>query len=451
VLVPEDFATIQEAVDSIRRGGIVEVGAGTYGPVRLGTDVGFGISLENVTIRGTTDAVIDGGGEPAISVLSARDVVVDGFTVVSQDAGVSVSQGENVAVRNVTVAAAGTDGIRVEAVTDVSVTGNRVESAGGTGISVTAGTGETYGPLVVTGNTVVSAGGDAIRVHNIGDGAEVVVSGNTVESAAARGIRTECGMTLDLSDNDVRATGGAGISVDRVVDRTSVTQNTVTDAGGAGVEFTYGVLVVVADNRIDGTAGDGVAGSLAAGAAIRGNSGHGRGRCRHPHRGHRPGDGRVERRRQSPGDRDRPRGRRPGSRAGQHRRRSRRARRGARRDLTGMSVTGNLVTGAGTADSGSTTAPPGTSSGTTRRSSAARASGWTTPRGRGTASPGRTASAGGTRRADQRGRRVGGSLSYEQRTIVVMPPRALNSPETVIRRGASAFTSTSRISLVAAS
>ena len=272
VLVPEDFATIQEAVDSIRRGGIVEVGAGTYGPVRLGTDVGFGISLANVTIRGTTDAVIDGGGEPAISVLSARDVVVDGFTVVSQDAGVSVSHGENVAVRNVTVAAAGTDGIRVEAVTDVSVTGNRVESAGGTGISVNAGTAETYGPLVVTNNSVVSAGGDAILVHNIGDGAKVVVSGNTVESAAARGIRTECGMTLDLSDNDVRATGGAGISIDRVVDRTSVTQNTVTDAGGAGVEFTYGVRVVVADNRIDGTAGDGVAGSLAAGAAIRGNS-----------------------------------------------------------------------------------------------------------------------------------------------------------------------------------
>ena len=270
--VPEDFASIQAAVDSLGRGGIVEVGAGTYGPVRLGTDVESGISIVNVTIRGATDAVIDGRAEPAISVLSARDVVVDGFTVVSQDAGVSVSHGENVEVRNVTVAAAGTDGIRVEAVTDVSVTGNRIESAGGTGISVNAGTAETYGPLVVRDNTVVSAGGDAILVHNIGDGAKVVVSGNTVESATGRGIRTECGMTLQLSHNDVHSTGGAGISVDRVVDTTNVTQNTVTDAGGAGVEFTYGVSVVIANNRIDGTAGDGVAGSLAASAEIRANS-----------------------------------------------------------------------------------------------------------------------------------------------------------------------------------
>ena len=42
-------------------------------------------------------------------------------------------------------------------------------------------------------------------------------------------------------------------------------------------------------------------------------------------------------------------------------------------------------------------------------------------------------------------------FANEQRTVVVMPPRAENSPLTVIRRGESAATSTSRISFVAAS
>src|SRR5262249_50874691 len=51
----------------------------------------------------------------------------------------------------------------------------------------------------------------------------------------------------------------------------------------------------------------------------------------------------------------------------------------------------------------------------------------------------------------RRGLRFFADAAYVQRTVVVIPPRAVNSPATVMRRGRSAATSVSRISFVAAS
>jgi parallel beta-helix repeat protein len=251
VHVPAEFATIQEAVDSIGSYGVVAVDAGTYGPFTVDR-------ARKVTIIGTTDAVIDGGSEPAITVIDGSQIVVEGFTVVSSDVGVSLVRGYDVTVQDVIVQSAGSDGIRADTVTDVTITGNRVETAGGTAISVTATTSEILDPVTVTSNTVLAAGGDGIFVHNIGDGADVVVTDNVVTDVGGRGIRTECGMTLDLSRNDVRSTGDAAVSVDRVYDRVSVTENTVLDAGGAGIDVQGTPNVDVLDNSIVGTGADGV-------------------------------------------------------------------------------------------------------------------------------------------------------------------------------------------------
>jgi len=261
VYVPGQYATIQEAVDAVGSGGIVEVAPGNYGPVTIGRSASNpygGVSVTSVTLRGVGAAVIDGGTQPAISVIDGNQVVVDGFTVLSQGIGVSVVHGFDVTVQNVTVRSAGSDGIRADTVTDVTITGNRIESAGGTGISVRATTSEVYGPLTVTSNTVLAAGGDGIMVHNLGDGANTVISDNVVTNVQGHGIRSECGMTLHVEHNDVSATGQAAVSVIQVNDRVTVSQNTVTDAGGAGIDLADAPHVTVTDNSIVGTGGDGV-------------------------------------------------------------------------------------------------------------------------------------------------------------------------------------------------
>jgi parallel beta-helix repeat protein len=261
VYVPGQFATIQEAVDSIAAGGTVEVAPGNYGPVTIGRAAAnqYGaVSVSRVTLRGVGAAVIDGGAQPAITVIDGNDVVVDGFTVTSESVGVSVVRGFGVTVQNVTVQSAGSDGIRADTVTDVKLMDNRIESAGGTGINVSATTSELFGPLTVSSNTVLAAGGDGIMVHNLGDGAETVISGNVVTNVQGRGIRSECGMTLHVEHNDVSTTGQTAVSIFQVNDRVTVSQNTISDAGGAGIDLLNAPHVAVTDNSIAGTGGDGV-------------------------------------------------------------------------------------------------------------------------------------------------------------------------------------------------
>jgi parallel beta-helix repeat protein len=261
VRVPQDFATIQEAVDTVGSNAIIEVGPGRYGPVTIGREPtiwAIKTTVASVTLRGSKDAVIDGGDEPAVSILFGNGIVVDGFTVSSRDAGVDVSHGDGITVTNLTVSSAGKEGIRTDTVRNVSITGNRIESSNRTAISVLATTAPVWGPLVVTGNTVVSTGGDAIFVHNEDDASDMEITGNTVESAAGAGIRTECGMSLNLSENDIRATGGTGISVFQVFAGANVRGNTIADTGGDAIWINVAPNVSVTHNRVEGAGGDGV-------------------------------------------------------------------------------------------------------------------------------------------------------------------------------------------------
>jgi len=260
VHVPEQYSTIQAALDTVGSGAIIEVAPGNYGPVTIGRPLDnpyHNPSASNVTLHGV-GALIDGGAQAAITVIDGTQVVVDGFTVVSLGVGVNIVRGTDVTVRNVTVQSAGSDGIRADTVTNVTIVDNRVESAGGTGISLVATTSELFGLLTVSSNTVLAAGGDGIFVHNIGDGADTVISDNVVANVDGRGIRSECGMTLLVEHNDVSATGGAAVSVVQVFGSCTVTQNDIADAGGAGVDARDVVRADVSDNRIDRTAGEGV-------------------------------------------------------------------------------------------------------------------------------------------------------------------------------------------------
>ena len=77
VRVPEDAATIQEAVDAAAPGDVVEVGPGVY-------EESVSITTEGLTLRGTdrNDVVIDGGGLRANGVVvTASGVAVENLTV----------------------------------------------------------------------------------------------------------------------------------------------------------------------------------------------------------------------------------------------------------------------------------------------------------------------------------------------------------------------------------
>jgi parallel beta-helix repeat protein len=131
--VPEDYATIQEALDVAVPGDEVSVGPGTYNEhVRFIRD---GVTLKS---RVRHEATIDGGGSGHVVVCGARTATVEGFVITGSGdrfyAGVFTSQASQVIRDNV-------------------ITGNR-----GDGISVSSGSLAVIERNVITDNGAWHAG-----------------------------------------------------------------------------------------------------------------------------------------------------------------------------------------------------------------------------------------------------------------------------------------------------
>ncbi|WP_342679016.1 lectin like domain-containing protein [Methanofollis sp. UBA420] len=124
--VPEDHATIQEAVDTVLSGGMVLVGDGVY--------------VENVvvdhplTLAGSHDAVIDGNGGTALT-LTGSTITVRGFTLTNGDDGV-LATGEDITLMDVNVTDCSGDGIALEGASRASIVLTDVRGAGHAGLRV---------------------------------------------------------------------------------------------------------------------------------------------------------------------------------------------------------------------------------------------------------------------------------------------------------------------------
>ena len=184
--VPEQFATIQAAVDAARAGDRVLVRAGTYRErVRL---------RERVTLRSAGDdapgklglaraeaTVIDGTGgiEGTAGVVMAEGAVLDGFTVTGVGRYDDAEWQRHFATRgneqpHEHIGAPGVAGISIQGVT-CEVRGNVVHHVGYTGIAITGVEGRACSPLVVSNVCHRNMGGGIGSMR----GSTAVIRGNT--------------------------------------------------------------------------------------------------------------------------------------------------------------------------------------------------------------------------------------------------------------------------------
>jgi parallel beta-helix repeat protein len=270
--VPQQFATIQEAVDAAQSGDVVQIAKGTYVE---NVEVG----KTNVRIVGKPGAILDGGGvDEALVIGFSTFVTVEGLTVQNSGAfpailiGISV----NVEVSNCKVQGDFTDGILVTGASNVRLVDNQVTGAGEDGIQIESD------DVLVSGNTVKSSDSANIRVIgsyntiednvldssgvdsiSLGDGGTTTTSsnlivGNTNTNAGSDGIFLNGAPLTWIVDNQVSTTlADEGIDDDGDSEGSVIVGNSVKKATGTGIELDS-VELSVLENSVKASGDDGL-------------------------------------------------------------------------------------------------------------------------------------------------------------------------------------------------
>jgi len=256
LMVPDEHATIQEALDQATDGDLICVAAGTYTET---LDFG-GVDAEIMGAEGSANTVIDGGGSgPVVSATSDEDAALTGVTVTGGEA--SKGAGLYVDEANLTLS-------------DVIVSGNScVESlCQGTGVYVR------YGTLTADGSLVTDNHGDTSNGYGAGLAVlastatltDSEVSGNTLTSdslayggAVYAGTSSE--LTLDhveVSGNGVESTGSSAYAFGgaiRAVDEVDITMDHVRFAANTtGGDYVCGGAALSLREGSDATITNGI-------------------------------------------------------------------------------------------------------------------------------------------------------------------------------------------------
>jgi parallel beta-helix repeat protein len=222
IVIPTDFATIQDGVDSASPGDVVIVSQNrTY--------------FESVTIRRSlwlvgqniSTTIIDGRFASAaptrISVLGCSNVTIYGFTI-----GFSAAGGAQIYVEG----------------SGNTVTNNLIISGQGDAVSI-VGSGNT-----VSNNTIRSHAQCSVRV----DGSNSTVTGNIIESSDDCGIRI-VGSNSSVRDNRVQSSLNAGVDVSG--SNQNISNNVINSTGNLGIHVT-GSSATVADNVVRSSGHSGI-------------------------------------------------------------------------------------------------------------------------------------------------------------------------------------------------
>jgi hypothetical protein len=246
--VPQDFATVQAAVDVALTGDVIAVGKGTH--------AGFVVDGKTgLTIKGKGKPVIDGnaGFDPVVAIRNADGVVLDGLIVQNAaDRLIHVTGSQNVTIRRCTIADSASDGIRADASVNVLIEKNFLTRIDNDAVDFTD---DGFGPAVgshVVKNKFETIDDDALELQGTGHRIEK----NSIADIDDAGIVVEVPASgITISKNKITDTDDSAIDVegtDHVIEK-----NTATDVDDEGIHV-RGNRTRVEKNKVDGAGDDGI-------------------------------------------------------------------------------------------------------------------------------------------------------------------------------------------------
>jgi len=194
IIVPDDFSTIQEAVDNAVAGQTIFVRAGVYTEQHITIDKSLSLVGEdaaNTILVGINNVKYS---PPYVIQISADYVTVSGFTVTNGSLG----------------------GIRVETVgSDIQPTG-----------------------CVITGNNIIN---NSYGISTY-DGKDLTLSNNRISNNRDYGIYVSTSQT-NIFENDITENGWSGIVIDSC-EKVTVSNNNISDNGNQGTiqEYQGGIM-----------------------------------------------------------------------------------------------------------------------------------------------------------------------------------------------------------------
>ena len=222
--VPDDYATIAEALDSVPAGSIVEVSGGIYQEA-LRID-------QPVTLRGAAPGealIIANADEPVIEIRDTEAVTIAGLTIRGGEYGIFVTRSRGIIIRDNVVSDSRLVGIKVR-----------------------------LGSADIRGNTVFHARppyGMGIHVTNTMAWQASTVVGNTVVDNARSGVYTNMTGMIEIADNIVRDNGEHGIAVTEM-SHADVFDNIVDGNADSGIYLLDMSIARICDNIISETLGE---------------------------------------------------------------------------------------------------------------------------------------------------------------------------------------------------
>ncbi len=242
--VPQDFASIQAAINVAAAGDVVEIAEGTYAESLV-------IALKNdLTVRACAgdQVVVDGGGLTAVAdVESCTGLVIECLRFRNASSvGLVLSQCEDVTIRDCRVEQVGA-GIVFENSQACRVQHCRLKNLGGDGILVL-----NCDSCLLDENTIQDGAAEGISLAGNGN----TVEHNRIRDVAGDGVRLATPSTDTLVvDNRIEAVSD-GIRAEQVTANNTILDNVIRETQLNGVELALLATGYVVDGNVVHAAGD---------------------------------------------------------------------------------------------------------------------------------------------------------------------------------------------------
>jgi len=227
IYVPDDYATIQQAVDNARDGDTIFVRNGTYRE-------NIGIDKKYLTIEGENrdTTIIDGGGIGDCVYVSSADISISEFTIKNASNYGVYAYNSDLNINNATIKNCSRDAVHFYKGDSLILRDSILENCGGGVIY------EYWADkdAIIERNIIRNNGGSGIDIYLYGRGDDAFIEDNIITNNTGDGI--ECtGLTTISSAkiiNNTVSCGGNGVYLDDVR-RANITGLIIEHAGGYGV------------------------------------------------------------------------------------------------------------------------------------------------------------------------------------------------------------------------